>query len=412
MRILGIIAEYNPFHNGHLFHLKKSLQKSKATHTVAIMSGHFLQRGEPALTDKWSRAKAAVDNGVDLVIELPFAYACQSAEIFAYGAVSILNQMNIVDVLSFGSEEEDLTQLLNISGILAQESPDFKIQLKKGLQDGLSFPKARQQAIEQITGASCPLIQKSNAILGIEYLKWLNRLHSTIEPMIIKRHKTEYHSDKAVEGFAGATYIRNLLLSKKASLREIQPLVPKETYQMLLAYRDKAPFNQLENYFALIKRELLVTTPDEFSDYQEIREGLENRFYKATTEAKTVKDIIENTVAKRYPATRIKRTLIHMLHRYKRDQHQLFFNHSSFHPYLRILAFNEKGREIIQELKRKEVPLPVINNVRKAYPHLDPNQKQLLQIDILSSDLYFLPTQTDVLRPDYRNIPYKKTTSR
>ena len=147
MKILGLIVEYNPFHNGHLYHLQKSIEKTKATHTIAIMSGNFLQRGEPALFDKYTRAHAAVKNGVDLVIELPTMFACQSAEIFSHGAITTLNSLNCVDAICFGSEEGDVDILYTISKILVDEPEEFKISLKKYLSDGMLFPTARSLAL-------------------------------------------------------------------------------------------------------------------------------------------------------------------------------------------------------------------------------------------------------------------------
>ncbi len=147
MNILGLIVEYNPFHNGHIYHLSKSIEKTNATHTVAIMSGNFLQRGEPALFDKYTRAKIAVENGVDLVIELPTLFACQSAEIFSHGAITILNSLNCINSICFGSEEGNTEILYNIAEILANEPNEFKLLLKKYLDDGLLFPTARTNAL-------------------------------------------------------------------------------------------------------------------------------------------------------------------------------------------------------------------------------------------------------------------------
>ena len=195
MNILGLITEYNPFHYGHKYHLEESLSKTNSDYSVAVMSGSFVQRGEPSFIDKWTKAKMAVENGVDLVIELPFIYSSQSAELFALGAVKLLNSLNIVDFLSFGSEIGDLEPLNIISKVLLEEPTEFKTNLSYNLSLGYSFPVSRSLALEMFLKDD-PLsnkynfktiLKQSNNILGIEYIKALSKTNSNIKPITIKR---------------------------------------------------------------------------------------------------------------------------------------------------------------------------------------------------------------------------------
>ena len=187
MKIVGLITEYNPFHNGHLYHLEKSKSITGCDYTVSVMSGNFLQRGEPALTDKWIRAKMAIDNGVDLVIELPTLYACQSAEFFAYGAIKLLDSLNVIDYVSFGSEVGSIKDLKKIASILVNEPKEFKDILRDTLKLGIAFPKARSQALKKyltlknITIDNVEdILNNPNNILGIEYIKALLKIDSKI----------------------------------------------------------------------------------------------------------------------------------------------------------------------------------------------------------------------------------------
>ena len=194
MKIAGIITEYNPFHNGHIEHIKKTKEITNSSHIISLMSGSFVQRGEPAIIDKWSRAKTAIQNGVDLVIELPVVYSVQTAELFSYGAISILDSLNIVDSIAFGSESGNVDNLKNIANVLLQESPLFKKDLKFSLKEGKSFAQSRSIAIEKEMLRNNKsdleiksLIRSPNNILGIEYLKALKKLDSKIIPLTYKR---------------------------------------------------------------------------------------------------------------------------------------------------------------------------------------------------------------------------------
>ncbi len=211
MKVAGLIVEYNPFHNGHLYHLEQSKKLTGADCIVCIMSGNFIQRGEPALVNKWARAKMALLSGADLVIELPLVYAMSSAEFFAYGAVSILNSLNIVDYLCFGSESGSIDELDNIADILVWEPQAYKELLKNHINKGISFPSARQKALADylnIGSASLNILSESNNILAVEYLKALKRTESQITPVTIKRINNTYNTCDLTGNISSATAIR------------------------------------------------------------------------------------------------------------------------------------------------------------------------------------------------------------
>lgn len=407
MKVLGIIAEYNPFHNGHLHHLQESRIQTECTHAVAVMSGHFLQRGEPALMDKWSRARAAVHSGIDLVLELPYAYSCQSAEIFAYGGVRILNDCKIVDVLAFGSESRDLQGLWKTAQTLASESEAFQEALHRYLKEGVSFAKARELALQE-DGLETFAPKKSNDILGLEYLKWLIRLNSSIEPHLIQRHKVEYHDTKPVDRIASATYIRNLVLNHSDFDKELSSLVPQETAMEMERYLEQNRFNRLDHYLDLIRSDLIRTTDNTFRGLGDVREGLEHRFLEHGPTSENVDDLIHKVVSKRYTQTRISRILCHLLHRTDLVNPLTFFVDRDFTPYLRVLAFNDKGRSLLRRI-RKQSDNPVITNLGRSRRLLNEDQKKCLQLDLISSDLFFLKANSLRIREDYfRNPEYVK----
>lgn len=396
MNLLSIISEYNPFHNGHDYHLRTSIKTNKSSHTMAIMSGHFLQRGEPALIDKWTRAKIAVKNGIDLVVELPFVYSCQSAEIFAYGAILILNSLNVVNNLCFGCEDNSLDSLQKIAQILVKEPKEYKLLLKNYLNKGLSFPKARQLAVGEIYPDCRNLIDKPNNILAIEYLKWLYAFNSNITPVPIKRVKAGYHDLKPVENFVGATYIRNLMRENDLSI--IKPYVPSSTFREINTYYDS--FAHLDDYYSFILSNLLKSEATDLKKIFDVGEGLENRILKTAYVASNMDELIEKIKTKRYTSTRIKRILVHFLLGYTKNHVEKFFKNDAYKPYLRVLAFNDKGREILKYIKENS-DIKIITNVKKDYKALDPLQKLSLDLDVRATNFYYLVANRSKLNKDF-----------
>ena len=230
-KVLGIISEYNPFHNGHLYHLENSKKITGCDYSIAIMSGNFTQRGSTSVVNKWEKTKMALSNGIDLVIELPVLYSISSSENFADGAIKILNSLGIVDCVSFGSETADINVLNTIADVLYSEPNEYKNILSHELKKGLSFPKARENAllmyINDIRNYS-GVLSSPNNILAIEYLKALKKYKSTIKPFCIKRFESDYNSNNFSNNIASATAIRNLIKSR--SFYIIKDLVPPSTY--------------------------------------------------------------------------------------------------------------------------------------------------------------------------------------
>lgn len=397
MNLLGLIVEYNPFHNGHKYHLEKSKEITNATHTVAIMSGSFLQRGEPALFDKYTRAEMAVKNGVDLVIELPTLYACQSAEIFSHGAVATLNSLNCVNSLCFGSEEGNIDILQTISEILVKEPSDFKITLKNFLDEGIVFPVARSKALYEYIKNNHPLelsedelqqvLNSSNNILGIEYIKSLIKLNSSIKPYTITRIASKYNSTDIESNICSATAIRNSL-KDNTDLKLIENVVPLHTFNEI-NHKINTNFNPVFDYmFYDLLSSTIIRDVDNLTKYFEVNEGIENKIYSNVFTSKNLEELINSTKSKRYTMTKIKRTLNNILLGINRDD-VIKVKDLDKVPYIRILAFNNKGREIIKKIKTSS-DIEIITKFSKISHVDDPIFDTLIKYDLKSSNMYNL----------------------
>ena len=397
MNLLGLIVEYNPFHNGHKYHLEKSKEITNATHTVAIMSGSFLQRGEPALFDKYTRAEMAVKNGVDLVIELPTLYACQSAEIFSHGAVATLNSLNCVNSLCFGSEDGNIDILQTISEILVKEPSDFKTTLKNFLDEGIVFPVARSKALYEYIKNNHLLelsedelqqvLNSSNNILGIEYIKSLIKLNSSIKPYTITRIASKYNSTDIESNICSATAIRNSL-KDNTDLKLIENVVPLHTFNEI-NHKINTNFNPVFDYmFYDLLSSTIIRDVDNLTKYFEVNEGIENKIYSNVFTSKNLEELINSTKSKRYTMTKIKRTLNNILLGINRDD-VIKVKDLDKVPYIRILAFNNKGREIIKKIKTSS-DIEIITKFSKISHVDDPIFDTLIKYDLKSSNMYNL----------------------
>ena len=397
MNLLGLVVEYNPFHNGHKYHLEKSKEITNATHTVAIMSGSFLQRGEPALFDKYTRAEMAVKNGVDLVIELPTLYACQSAEIFSHGAVATLNSLNCVNSLCFGSEEGNIDILQTISEILVKEPSDFKTTLKNFLDEGIVFPVARSKALYEYIKNNHLLelsedelqqvLNSSNNILGIEYIKSLIKLNSSIKPYTITRIASKYNSTDIESNICSATAIRNSL-KDNTDLKLIENVVPLHTFNEI-NHKINTNFNPVFDYmFYDLLSSTIIRGVDNLTKYFEVNEGIENKIYSNVFTSKNLEELINSTKSKRYTMTKIKRTLNNILLGINRDD-VIKVKDLDRVPYIRILAFNNKGREIIKKIKTSS-DIEIITKFSKISHVDDPIFDTLIKYDLKSSNMYNL----------------------
>lgn len=418
MKVLGIIAEYNPFHLGHLYHINRSKQLTGATHTICIMSGNFLQRGEPSIVNKWARAKMALLQGVDLVLELPVCYSVQPAQFFAFGAISSLHLTGIVDYLCFGSESGDLNLLKSIAKILFDEPNEFRYNLKHYLSEGVQFPKAQANALANyIIKYSdlnideleiLQLINNPNNILGIEYLKAILVLKSPIIPITIKRIKSDYHSYDLSEDIVSAKAIRKLILDSdyKKNLNNISRNVPIETLEILKYEFSKGRGPIVKDDFSqTLLYCLRRASRNDLLKIFDVSEGLENRILRKSHKYGTFSEIVDSIKTKRYTTTRIQRILFNLLINIKRSDITDFYNIGP--QYFRVLGFSKKGQELIKRIKEtSSVPIITKTSHYKKFDNYYLNK--MIEYDIAATDLYSLAYKNPDMRKkgwDFFNDP-------
>lgn len=383
-KILGIIAEYNPFHNGHVYHIQNSKEQAGADYTVAVITGNFTQRGNAAIVNKWEKAKMAIKSGVDLVIELPTLYSISSAENFASGAIKILDELGIIDSLSFGIESNNISLLNNIANVLYEEPVQYVNYLKDELKQGKSFPKAREEAI--IKYLKDPkydnILNGSNNILAIEYLKALKKQKSKITPIGIRREKVYYNSKKIIDEYASATGIRYLMMRKQ--MEEVARVVPSSSFNILLENIKNGTYVlDLANYCDIIIYKLRSMTIKEIADLPEVSEGLENSIKQAVGKTNNIIELINMIKSKRYTQTRIQRIMLYALLNIKKADMEMS---KAIKPYVRVLGFNENGRKLLSEIDPR---VKVITSVSK-FERENRNKKysKMLEIDKYATDVY------------------------
>jgi predicted nucleotidyltransferase len=400
LKALGLIVEYNPFHNGHLFHIEAAKQTVMPDVVIAVMSGNFLQRGEPALVNKWYRTEMALLGGVDIVVELPYRFATQKAETFALGAVSILNALNC-DSLCFGSEDGDINSFLNTRSMIEENNEQFQQYINKYIKSGISYPTALKYAFNDLAPTDEMVnLSKPNNILGYHYIEAIDKLCSPIKAFTIKRKNAEYHDEHfASETIASATSIRKALFSNKG---DIDRFVPISTKDLLIKYIDDfQEFHQWENYWPLLKYRILHAANSELKEIYEVEEGLENRFKNAASHSQSFQEFMQSIKTKRYTWTRLQRACLHILTNTKKAD---MLTQIETPSYLRLLGMTEKGRIYLNHQK-KSLSLPLISKVSsfKGYGDID------LEFDLKASQLYALglsePYQTKLLDLDFRKPP-------
>lgn len=356
MRAVGLITEYNPFHNGHLHHLRQSLELTGAEVSVAVMSGHFLQRGEPALVDKWVRAQMALQAGVDLVLELPFPWACNSAPVFAQGAIQSLNALGGVDTLCFGSEVGDLVALQNCAEWLTANEKVVTQRTAELLRQGYNYPTARARLAQELEPDApfAHLLASPNNILGIEYLKALNRTASPLQPFTIQRLGAGYHDEEAVGNVASATGIRRKLVAGE----DITPFIPLAALpplqQALAAGRclDEARLHRL-----LLSR--LFRGAETLWDLYQVEAGIEPRLLEAAECSDSYPALVDAVKSRHLTRTRVQRLLIYVLNEVQGDDMAAFLTRGPL--YLHVLAFSAKGRAFLAASRKKRT-LPLVQN--------------------------------------------------
>lgn len=392
MKVLGIIAEYNPFHNGHLYHLQKSIDMTEADFVVAIISGNFTQRGEAAIVSKWTRAEMAIKCGIDLVIELPFVFACNNAEYFAKGAIEILNRLKCITHLSFGSESGNMSMLKRTADFLSFETDDFKYNLKKNLDSGFSYPKARSEAVKTMLGEDyANLMVNPNNILAIEYLKQLYLTKSDITPVTVKRYAADYNDFTLSGNIASASAIRNAICSGDFNPNIINDFIPAEAFKVLInniSTTNKSAFNWDELYYNIVVSKILTTNSSNLKEIFSVAEGLENKLKETIRSSNTLSELKDSVKSKRYTATRISRLLTHICIGLTKSDFYDILNNQEY--YAHILGFNQKGAKLLKMIKKSgEATIPCITNLNKESDNLKTCQK-LLTYDMLASDFYNL----------------------
>ncbi len=401
-KVLGIVAEYNPFHNGHLYHIAQSKQETGAEYVVCIISGSFVQRGNTSIINKWAKAKMALANGADLVIELPTVYSVSSAENFAEGAIKILNSLKIVDTLSFGMEANDVAILNNIANVLYTEPKEYTNILSHELKKGNSYPKARENALMMYLNdikKYANVLSGSNNILAIEYLKALKRTKSSMIPLGIKRQKVLYNDEYMVDEFASATAIRKMLMTREFD--DIRKVMPKSSYRIL---GEELKLGHYVIDLSKFEKEIIYTlrkmTQEEIAELPDVSEGLDSSLKNAANSCNTLEDLINIVKTKRFTQTRIQRILIYALLGIDKKQ---MATSKKVEPYVRVLGFNNKGKDMISEISRINPKLNIVTSVKKYMDEVsNKNLKEMLQKDILATNIYTIGYEMD----SWSNLDY------
>lgn len=430
MTVCGIIAEYNPFHNGHLYHMEKSRQLSGADYIIVVLSGSFVQRGAPAFADKYMRTRMALEAGADLVIELPALFSCASAEDFAGAGVSLLDQLGVTDFLSFGAEAENPEYLSAAARILANEPPEFSAELNRCLKEGLSFPKARETALkswaektpkmnlcaEQISA----VLSSPNNILALEYLKALYRRRSSIKPLAVTRTGAGYHSTDPREHFCSASAVRAFLTKSTANAHAIHfPtssldntgfMRQNETTQeksCLLADADVDTLSRMlpshsarlltegwqrtcpvlpDDFSSMLTYQLLACRDQGYTRYLDVSEELSRRILRHALDYRSFTAWAELLKTKQYTYTRISRALCHILLQISQETADLCRG-NGYTDYARVLGFRKNSAPLLAAIK-KNSSIPLVTKMADTDAILSPMGKSVLRTELFASQLY------------------------
>lgn len=380
MNIIGIIAEYNPLHLGHIYQINKIKEQFPNSIIIVITNSTFTERGEIAILNKWDKTKLCLDNNIDIVVELPFAFSTQSADIFASKALEILNYLKI-DTLAFGSESNNIDKIEKIVNTQLNNK-NYDLKVKDYLKQGENYPTAMSKSLKDILGYT---ITEPNDLLAISYLKEIKKNNYQIKPFSIKRIGN-YHETEINNSIISASLIRNLYLTNK----EITPYIPKNTEKYL--YKNLSN----ESYFPYLKYK--VISSKDLSIYQTVEEGIENRIKKVIYNSNSWEELVQNIKTKRYTYNKINRMLIHILTSFtKKEANNLKID------YIRILGFNLKGQKYLNNIK-KDISIPIITSYKK-------NISNLLDLEQRATSIYYLPIDISLAQQEYKRKPIIKATS-
>lgn len=393
MPVIGIVSEYNPFHKGHLYHLNQARETIGASAVVCVMSGSFMQRGEPALLNKWARAEMALKSGADLVLELPVLYAARSAYWFARGGVETLCSTGLVSHLAFGVEAAKPESLLNAAKALAEESGAFKKALGSYLKEGMSYPRARALALNKELDQSGSILSKPNNILGISYLRVIREKNLPLVPVFIKRQGADYLEKQLNSSqYPSATAIRQKLQSNPPgtiSLRDtFSEYLPESSLEIIsreialgrgpIFFKD---LNQL--LMALLRR----TSKADIKGIVDVTEGLENRIKETAQISGSIEEFLLALKTKRYTYTRLQRFLIHLLLNYTKEMEGCL---EEGPPYIRVLGFSQRGKKLLAEIN-KTASRPLFVKTAHIKKHLNVHKiNTFWNAETLATDLYSL----------------------
>ncbi len=394
MKVLGIIAEYNPMHNGHIYHLAKAKEVTKADYTILVMSGSFTQTGNISCINKFTKAKIAKNLGIDLVLELPTIYSTASSEYFAYGAIKLLNSLGIVDYICFGGETDDVKLLESIADkiILNQEKIWENI---RSMDKNISFASNRSMALMNFLDADEYVeVGKPNNILGIEYIKAIKKQESSIVPYAIKRNKSGFKDLEINSDMPSSTSIRYTL--RKHDLSLLIPAVPGDVYYELMTNG----YVLNEDMFKLLKYKIQAMSKEDLSKINEIKEGLENKIKKAIVEAEDYDDLLRIVKSKRYTATTLKRIFVYIVLDITKEFFKSSYEYGKI--YAHVLSMNENGKKLLSEISKKS-NIPIFTSINdNILNKLDREMFRMLNLDIFACNTHSIVSNSK-LNLDYTN---------
>lgn len=377
MKVLAIIAEFNPIHNGHIFLINQAIKKVKPDYIIILMSGNFTQQGNVAIYNKFVRSNLAIQNGADIVIELPTIYANSSAEYFATSSINLLSKLGIVTNIFFGVEDTNISILKSIVNKIIKSQDIINEKIKKNLKSGISYASARSNALKNILDEKeINIISKPNNILAIEYLKALKKFKSKIKP----------NSINILEGIKATNIRKDIELNNFEALKN---KVPENTFKIV--QNTKANFN--DELFYMLKYKILVSNLNKIKNIYEVNEGLENKIIRSCYYSNTYEEMIKNIKSKRYVESKIKRIMINILLNIDKDLFENLFKNNI--TYAHVLSISKKGKKLLSEISKKSKIDVITSLSQERIKNLDINIQNMLSIDILASNIYSIIEKTD-----------------
>ncbi len=376
MRVIGLIAEYNPFHNGHLYQINKIKELYPDSIIIAVVSSSFTQRGDISVLNKWDKTSICLDNDIDIVVELPFVFATQSSDIFAKGAIKLLEKMNI-DTLVFGTETDNIDWIKQVAD-LQLNNKKYDKKVKEYLDKGLNYPTSANKTVQDLTGYK---VDSPNDLLALSYIKQIKKDEKDIEIVNIKR-TVDYHTTETENNITSASNIRNKYINNE----NIDNLIPYPNNNLY-----KISMNNLYSYL----KYKILTEENNLNIYQTVDEGIENRIIKYINKSNTYEELIQNIKTKRYTYNKISRMLLHILTSFTKEEAS-----NLEIDYIRLLGFTSKGKEYLSKIK-KHIDIPVITGYKK-------NISKILDIELRITKIYSLVTNKDLIKDEYRNKPIIK----